>query len=145
MTTELIVRNEIEELGKVTEFVEQLGERRGFDAAFVMNLNIALEEAISNIILYAFPQSMKEEISIKCSEINDTLIFTISDRGVKFDPTEIAPADVTLSAGQREIGGLGIFLIRQIMDEVTYERIENRNILTIKKQIDNGNENHKTR
>ena len=103
--------------------------------ALVMNLNLALEEAVSNIILCAFPQKMGEEISIKCSEINSSLIFTISDKGVGFDPTQVADADISLSAEERGIGGLGIFLIRQIMDEVKYERIDNKNILTVKKNL----------
>ncbi len=135
MTTEIIIKNEIEELNRVAEFIEMLGERRGFDMALVMNLNLALEEAISNIILYAFPQKMGEEISIKCTEVNNSLIFIISDKGVEFDPTRVSEADITLSAEEREIGGLGIFLIRQIMDEVKYERIDNKNILTIKKDL----------
>ena len=135
MTTELIIKNEISELNKMAAFIEELGERIGLDMSLVMNLNLALEEAVSNIILYAFPQKMGEEILIKCSEMNNSLIFTISDKGIEFDPTKIENADTSLSAEERKIGGLGIFLIRQIMDEVKYERINNQNILTIKKNL----------
>ncbi len=135
MTTELIIKNEISELDRMAAFIEELGERMSLEMALVMNLNLALEEAVSNIILYAYPQKMGEEISIKCSEVNNSLIFTISDRGIEFDPTQMREVDITLSAEEREIGGLGIFLIRQIMDEVKYERIDDKNILTIKKNL----------
>lgn len=135
MTTELVIKNEIDELNRLAEFVEELGERRGLDMALVMNLNLALEEVVSNIILYAFPQKTIEEIVINCVEGDSSLIFTISDRGIEFDPMEVEDADISLSAEERGIGGLGIFLVRQIMDEVKYERFDNKNILTIKKNL----------
>lgn len=135
MTREITIKNNIEELNRIAEFIETMGEERGFDMALTMNLNLALEEAVSNIILYAYPEKLGEEICIKCVEVNDGVIFTISDGGVEFDPTKVEEADISLSAEERGIGGLGIFLIRQIMDEVKYERIENKNVLTIKKKI----------
>ncbi len=135
MTSELTIKNDIEELNRLALFIEDLGERRGFDMALVMNLNIALEEVVSNIILYAYSQRADEEIVIRCSELDNSLIFTISDSGVAFDPTQVDEADVTLSAEERRIGGLGIFLVRQIMDEVKYERVESKNILIITKKI----------
>lgn len=135
MTKELIIKNEISEISRLAEFIEILGEELNLDLALVMNLNLALEEIVSNIILYAYPQKLGEEISIKAILINKSLIFTISDYGVEFDPTAMPEADITLSAEDREIGGLGIFLVRQIMDEVKYDRIEGKNILTITKKI----------
>lgn len=135
MVAELIIKNNIDELNKVAEFIEELGEKKEYDMALIMQLNLVLEEAISNIILYAYPQKMGEEILLSFSDLNNSIIFTISDSGVAFDPTKVEEADITLSAEERGIGGLGIFLIRQIMDEVKYERIENKNILTITKNL----------
>ncbi len=135
MTKELIIKNEISELNRLAEFIELLGEERGFDMALVMNLNLALEEVVSNIILYAYPEKMGKEISIKCTDVDNSLIFIISDNGEQFDPTQMKDADITLSAEEREIGGLGIFLVRNIMDDMKYERVENKNILTIKKNL----------
>lgn len=136
MTTELIIKNEIDELNRLALFIEELGDRRGFDSALVMKLNLALEEVVSNIILYAYPKSSGEDISIKCEvEGNSSLIFTITDSGVEFDPTKVNDADINLSAEEREIGGLGIFLVRQIMDEVKYQRVDNKNILIITKGL----------
>lgn len=135
MKKELIIKNEISELERLTQFIESLGDERGFDPALVMNLNLALEEAVSNIILYAFPEKMGELITIACVDSGGKLVFTISDSGVEFDPTRAEEADISLSAEERGIGGLGIYLIRQIMDDVSYQRIENKNVLTIKKNL----------
>ncbi len=135
MTSELIIKNEINELNKLAQFIEELGEKEAYDMALVMNLNLALEEAVSNIILYAYPQKMSEEISIRYTLLDKSIIFVIADNGVEFDPTEMKEVDILLSAEEREVGGLGIFLLHQIMDEVKYERIENKNVLTIKKKL----------
>ena len=71
------------------------------------------------------------------AKISDkSLIFVLTDSGKEFDPTQVPDADVTLSADEREIGGLGIFLIRQIMDKVDYQRREGKNVLTLCKHLD---------
>ncbi|MGL5980679.1 MAG: SpoIIE family protein phosphatase [Phocaeicola sp.] len=135
VSKELIIKNEIAEISHLAEFVESLGEDLSLELPLVMSLNLALEEVISNIILYACPEKMGNEINIKATKVDNSVIFTISDFGVEFDPTAVPEADVTLSANEREIGGLGIFLVRKIMDKTSYQRIENKNILTITKQI----------
>lgn len=131
----LNIKNDIAEITTLAAFIDELGEELELDMASVMSLNLALEEIVSNIILYAYPQKMSEDIEVIALETNGSLIFTISDNGVEFDPTKVAEADVTLEAQDREIGGLGIFLVNKIMDEVNYTRIENKNILTITKKI----------
>ncbi|MGL5272959.1 MAG: ATP-binding protein [Phocaeicola sp.] len=135
MTKELIIMNEISEISRLEEFIETLGEELELDLPLVMSMNLALEEVVSNIILYAYPEKMGESISIKATSSNGILIFAISDSGVEFDPTVVPEADITLSADDREIGGLGIYLVRRIMDEVKYQRIDNKNVLTIKKEL----------
>ena len=135
MEKELIIKNEIGEINRLAEFIENTGEELGFNPSLIMSLNLALEEAVSNIILYAYPEKMGEDICIRLAKIENSLIFVISDTGVEFDPTLVPEADINLSADERKIGGLGIFLIRKIMDEVKYQRIENKNVLTIKKEL----------
>ena len=66
---------------------------------------------------------------------DDSIVLVLTDTGKELDPTAAPEADVTLSADEREIGGLGIFLIRQIMNEVKYERIEGKNVLTLEKKL----------
>ena len=67
---------------------------------------------------------------------DNNLVFVLTDSGTEFDPTKVPDADITLSAEEREIGGLGIFLIRQIMNTVEYQRIDGKNVLTMRKQLD---------
>ena len=78
---------------------------------------------------------MGENITIMASSDSNTLVFTITDKGEEFDPTKVEDADITLDAEDREIGGLGIFIVKNIMNEVTYQRLEGKNILTLKKNI----------
>lgn len=137
MRKTLIIQNEINELNKLAQFIETLGEELQLTPDLVFNLNLVLEEAVSNIILYAYPKQLGYDISIQVDYNGQFLIFTLTDTGKPFDPTHVAEADITLSAEERPIGGLGIFLIKQIMNEVKYQRIEGRNVFTLKKNINN--------
>lgn len=123
---ELTLTNKIEEIGKLEPFIEQIGERLSLAPDLVFNLNLVLEEAVSNVINYAYPHQEGKEINIQASLMKDNLIFVITDSGVAFDPTLVPEADITLSAEERPIGGLGIFIIKQIMNEVNYQRIDGK-------------------
>ena len=137
MNKEIIIKNEIAELERVAVFVKEVSQLLSLDSETTMNLNIALEEVVINVILYAYPQKMGENIIIKASSDNNILVFTITDKGDEFDPTKVEDADITLAAEDREIGGLGIFIVKNIMNEVTYQRLDGKNILTLKKNIHN--------
>ena len=123
----LIMRNDIEQIPTLSEWIEGLGIPEELN----MPINLALEEIVSNVMLYAYPHSSGRVIV----EHTSPLIFTITDSGIPFDPTKQKEADITLSAEERQIGGLGIHLVRQIMDEVKYERVEDKNVLTLIKHI----------
>jgi anti-sigma regulatory factor (Ser/Thr protein kinase) len=102
--------------------------------ALVASLNLAIEEAATNVVLYAY-QEGTGLIDIDALVTPHYLQFVITDNGVPFDPTQQEDADITLSAEERPIGGLGIFLVRQIMDSVKYERVDNKNVLTLRKSL----------
>lgn len=135
MEKTLILKNDITEISRLAEFIENVGEEFMLTPDLVFNLNLVLEEAVSNVILYAYPKEEHEFITLSVKKDDNMLIFVLTDSGKEFDPTQIPDADVTLSAEEREIGGLGIFLIRQIMNTVEYQRIEGRNMLTLRKEI----------
>ena len=130
----LIMRNDIQQIPTLSEWIDSLD----IPAELSMPINLALEEIVSNVMLYAYPgksgQVIVESRKSK-AESGEQLIFTVTDSGVAFDPTKKEEVDTTLSAEERPIGGLGIHLVRQIMDEVHYERIDDKNILTIIKNI----------
>ena len=125
----LVMRNDIEQIPTLAEWVEGLELPMELD----MPVNLALEEAVSNVMLYAYP-GKHGLVFVECVK-GKNVVFTITDEGIPFDPTAAPEADITLSAEERAIGGLGIHLVRQIMDEIRYERIENKNILTLVKKL----------
>lgn len=136
MKRKLVITNEISEISKLSQFIEEIGEELSLSPGLIMNLNLVLEEAVSNIILYAFPKKKDQDITVDLRKTNNSLIITITDEGVEFDPTKVDEADITLSAEDRPIGGLGIFLIKKIMNEVEYQRIDGTNVFTLKKKLD---------
>lgn len=131
----ITLRNEIEEIGRMTSFVEEVCERKNAGPKDSFNIRLALEEAVTNVIMYAFPQGETHEFDLTVKEEGDRLTFIITDSGKEFDPTAAAEPDITLSAEERPIGGLGIFLIRRIMDSVEYRREDGRNVLTMVKTL----------
>lgn len=135
MEKKLVLRNKVSEIEKLTLFVEELGDEFALPVDLIFNLNLVLEEAVSNVILYAYPEGEEHEVLLSVKRIADKLVFMLTDSGKEFDPTKMEEVDVTLSAEERSIGGLGIFLIRQIMNTVEYQRIDGKNVLTLSKDL----------
>ena len=135
MEKSIILTNDISEINKLSEFVEEIGNELSLAPDVVFNLNLVLEEAVVNIINYAYPKEDHQSIYLSATLHEGSIILVLTDTGVEFDPTMAPEADITLSAEERPIGGLGIFLIRQIMNEVRYDRIDGKNILTMEKKL----------
>lgn len=119
----------------MAEFVETVCDEMGVDMATAMQLNLAIEEAVVNVMNYAYPAGTRGDICLAAHAEGDAITFILSDSGIPFDPTAQKEADTSLSAEERPIGGLGIFLVKQLMDTVTYRRAEGRNILTLTKKL----------
>ena len=135
---ELTVRAETEKLGTVTEFVNAELERIGCPGKARMQIDLAVEEIFVNIASYAYsavPEGGEAVIRLEASETPPSVIITFEDRGIPFDPTAKEDPDRTTPAEEREIGGLGIFLTKTIMDDVIYEYRDGRNILSIRKRF----------
>ena len=131
----LSINNNIDELKRVTLFLEDIEEDRIIDTTMLFSLNLVMEEAISNTILYGYKDDLSHLIEILFDKSGDELLITIIDDGCEYDPTAKADPDITLSAKEREIGGLGIFLVKKIMDSITYQRREGKNFLILTKKI----------
>ena len=136
MEKSIILTNDISEVSKLYEFVEEIGNEFSLTPDVVFNLNLVLEEAVVNVINYAYPKEEHQFIYLSATLHEATIVLILTDTGKEFDPTMAPDVDITLSADEREIGGLGIFLIRQIMNEVKYERIDGKNVLTLEKKLD---------
>ena len=135
MEKSIILANDISEIARLNEFVEEIGNEFSLSPEVVFNLTLVLEEAVVNIINYAYPKEKHESIYLSAKLYNDSIVLVLTDTGKEFDPTMAPETDITLSADERPIGGLGIFLIRQIMNEVRYERIDGKNVLTLEKKL----------
>jgi serine/threonine-protein kinase RsbW len=131
----IVITNKVDELPILAGKIEELAEKWNLPMALTMNLNLVLEEAVSNVIFYAFKDQEKHEINISLSLDGNTLTIEIIDDGIPFDPTLRQKPDIALPAEERPIGGLGIFLISKIMDSVNYKRFNNQNVLTLIKNI----------
>ena len=131
----IVMRNDIQQIPTLAEWIDGLG----IPDEYNMPINLALEEIVTNVMLYAYPSSNEGKVFVEFvkakGEAGERLIFTITDSGIPFDPTQAPEVDTTLSAEDRDIGGLGIHLVRQLMDEIAYERSDNKNILTLVKNI----------
>ena len=135
MEKSIILANEISEIGRLADFIDDIGNEFSLAPDVRFNINLVLEEAVANIINYAYPKDEHESIYLSARMHEDSIVLVLTDTGKEFDPTMAPEVDVTLSAEERQIGGLGIFLIRQIMNEVRYERIDGKNVLTLEKKL----------
>ena len=134
MTSTLHIKNDPEQLALLYDFLEQQAGNCGFDAALLMQIKLAMDEAVTNVIQYAYP-GMEGDIGIDMGCDNGQLKIVITDNGIQFNPLKKQEPDITLSLDERPIGGLGIFLVKQLMTDVRYDRSEGKNILTMTKEI----------
>ncbi len=131
----LTLTNNIEEVPRLAAFVNEVCMTAGLEASATSSMNLALEEAVVNVMDYAYPPGTIDEVHIDAMASDKELCFVIRDKGKPFDPTAQTEADTTLSIKERPIGGLGIFLVRQLMDSINYERTDNQNVLTLRKKL----------
>lgn len=127
--------NDIRQIPRLTEYVEGVARQAGLDAASSLHVALALEEAVANVMRYAYPEGKKGQVQVEAEAEDGLLRFVVSDQGVPFDPTAAPSVDVSAPLEKREVGGLGIHLVRQIMEEVRYRREGGWNRLTLTKKI----------
>ena len=123
-------------IGEVTEFVNRSLEEGGCPMKAQLQIDIAVDELFGNIAHYAYqPETGPATVRIEITEKPPAAVLTFIDSGVPYDPLAKEDPDVTLSAGEREAGGLGIFLVKKSMDDMTYEYKDGQNILKIRKNF----------
>ncbi|MGN0349727.1 MAG: ATP-binding protein [Roseburia sp.] len=134
---ELTVEATIENLEKVTAFVDEELEKRNCPIKIQMQINVAVDEIFSNIVRYAYvPQTGPAVVMVEVKEKPLEVVITFIDEGIPYDPLKREDPDVTLSADEREIGGFGVFLVKKVMDDVAYEYRDGQNILRIRKTLE---------
>jgi sigma-B regulation protein RsbU (phosphoserine phosphatase) len=132
---QLILQNDIHQVAQLNAFVKQTIGRLDIEPSLSKKLQLAVEEAVVNVMEYAYPAGVNGEISLQITSDGQSMKFIIKDHGGAFDPTMKEKADTTLSIEDRPIGGLGILLVRELMDSINYERMNGMNVLTLKKEL----------
>jgi anti-sigma regulatory factor (Ser/Thr protein kinase) len=129
------VQNQLNELESINQYLEELAGVWDLSIPLTMTLTLVLEEAFTNIINYGYQDDKSHEIELVFEKQNNRLFISLIDDGVPYDPTLTAEPDINLPSEEREIGGLGVFLIRKMMDKVSYQRLEGYNVLKMEKVI----------
>lgn len=126
----------VENIGKITAFVEGRMEEKDCPLKQIMQVSMAVDEVMANVAMYAYaPGTGDVTVAVDFDDGSRTVSITFIDRGVAFDPLAKEDPDVTLPAEQRKIGGLGIFLVKKTMDDVAYRREGDKNVLCIRKKV----------
>jgi anti-sigma regulatory factor (Ser/Thr protein kinase) len=121
-----------ENLEKLVRFVADLLTKHGFPKERALEIEMSAEEVLVNIIRYAYSEGTPGDVEIRGSLItDDECMLEFEDSGAPFDPTSLPPPDVNLPLSRRKAGGLGIFFVRKMANEVRYLRERDRNILTL--------------
>ncbi len=120
----------LENLERLVKCVSDCAKTQGFDEKKTSEIELATEEAIVNICHYSYPEE-PGDVEIDCKLEDGRFVIEIKDSGVPFDMTSFSDPDMGADIAERKIGGLGIFLIKKVMDEVRYRRENDRNILDL--------------
>ena len=133
---ELTIEAKIENIEAVTDFVNEQLESLDCPMKAQMQIDIAIDELFGNIAHYAYnPEIGQATVRVEVVEDPLSVVITFIDNGVPYDPLAKADPDTTLSAEERDIGGLGIYMVKKSMDDIAYEYKNGQNILKIKKYL----------
>lgn len=135
LSEKLTLNCDIKRIPELNDFIGSIAQKLGMGPMVTGQVQLAVEEAVVNVMNYAYPDGKSGFVTIKAMSDGHELRLVVIDSGIAFDPTGKEKADVTLSVEDRPIGGLGIFLVRELMDSINYERVDGRNILTMMKNI----------
>lgn len=129
------IKNEVSEIAPLRDRIGEFCSGVGMPAKAVNNVKLAIDEILTNVISYAFRDSGAHEITVRAGLEAARLHIEIEDDGWQFNPLSLPDPDIEKPIEERQIGGLGVFLVRRIMDGVEYRRENEKNILIMKKNI----------
>jgi serine/threonine-protein kinase RsbW len=131
----ITLKNNISEIERLANAVLQFGRDNRFSDKLIFDVNLVLEEVVNNVISYAYKDNNEHEISISMELEGQVLVLKVEDDGTPFNPLAVPEPDIDKPLEEREPGGLGLFLVRKMTDELGYKREKDRNILIMKKKI----------
>jgi len=135
LSESITLQNDIHQISQLNEFVKGYLTQVGLENSAIRKLQLAIEEVVANVMDYAYPIGTCGDIKVDMFANERRVKVVVSDEGVVFDPTVVPAVDTSMAAEERPVGGLGILLTRELVDSVNYERVDGRNILTLRKKI----------
>jgi len=131
----LHIAADVREIERLNRLVRQFGELHDVPSRTLYSVNLALDELVTNVILYGYEEGSEKEIAVKLETTKDGLVASVADEAKPFNPLNVAAPDLKAPLEERQLGGLGIHLVRSLMDHVSYKREKGKNVLTIRKRI----------
>jgi anti-sigma regulatory factor (Ser/Thr protein kinase) len=128
-------KNQLSEIERLGQVMEEFAELHHLPPNLVFEINLALEEILTNVISYGYEDSGEHEIILRLLLKEGEVIAKVEDDGQPFNPLEAAEPDTSKPLEERPVGGLGIHLVRKFMDAVEYKRRQGKNLLAMKKRI----------
>ena len=123
------------QLSVLTEFLREFGSAAALAPTQMVTFELALEEIFMNIVMHGSQPGLAPRVEVSLKRAAESVTMTVEDDGPQFDPLSLPPPDVTASLADRRVGGLGVFLVRKIMDTVSYARVAGRNQLSMSKRL----------
>jgi sigma-B regulation protein RsbU (phosphoserine phosphatase) len=127
----IVIKNHLPGIAAVTEKFESFAEEFGVPRPITMKFDIMFEEVLNNVISYAYNDDEDHDIEVRLKLVGERLVVTISDDGVPFNPLSAATPRTDLTLEDREVGGMGVHLVRNLVDDVSYQRRIDKNVLTL--------------
>jgi serine/threonine-protein kinase RsbW len=131
----ILINNNLSEIEKLSKAVAEFGKINNLSSEVIYDVRLALEEVVSNIINYGFEDNYEHQISIEMNLQGETLTMKIKDDGKPFNPLEVKSTNLEKPFDEREIGGMGIYIVRKLMDNILYKREEGNNVLQLTKYL----------
>jgi sigma-B regulation protein RsbU (phosphoserine phosphatase) len=128
---EITIKADMSEIDCVNEAFSEYAETVGLSASVIQKVSISFDDLLNNVVAYGFDDPEGHEIEITARHANGRLVITVTDDGVPFNPFDQVGPDTTLSVEERDIGGLGVLLVGELMNECTYKRLRGRNVVTL--------------
>jgi anti-sigma regulatory factor (Ser/Thr protein kinase) len=129
------IEADVREIERLNRLVRQFGELHDVPSRTLYAVNLALDELVTNAMLYGFDDASGKDVLVRIETAGHELVASVHDGGKPFNPLDVKPPDLNAPLEDRELGGLGIHLVRSLMDQVTYRRDGDQNVLTVRKKI----------
>jgi anti-sigma regulatory factor (Ser/Thr protein kinase) len=137
MSTQVIValKNDLAELERVSRVLDEFGQRHAIPAAALFDLHLALDEILTNVVSYGYDDHEEHAITVRLTLRPQRIAIEVEDDGRPFNPLDAPAPDTQQPIDERPVGGLGIYLVRRVMDDLEYRRQEGKNVLVMHKTL----------